>query len=193
MTKSNKYSFHKFNLTECQIKSIEEAVRKKSPIVLRLSKKAFKEGNVDLPLTKIDVEHIAKNEGFNYSLNKSKLKLFKLSEGGILPFLIPLIAGLAALGTTGATIAKTVIDKKAADIKQEEEIRHNTELEKIARGDGIYLNPDELNKLGEGIKEFVNNSKLDPIGKKALRNILTNLRSHFKIERQGNGLYLFDD
>ena len=40
------------------------------------------------------------------------------------------------------------------------------------------------------VKDFINNSKLDPIGKKALRNIIKNLSSHFRIKRQGKGIYL---
>jgi len=40
------------------------------------------------------------------------------------------------------------------------------------------------------VKEFVNGSKLDDVGKKSLRNILKNLSSHFKVKRKGDGLYL---
>ncbi len=40
------------------------------------------------------------------------------------------------------------------------------------------------------VKDSVNGSALDDIGKKSLRNILKNLSAHFKIEKQGLGLFL---
>jgi hypothetical protein len=71
-------------------------------------------------------------------------------------------------------------------------------MEKIAEGDGIkevesagiFLNPWK-NGMSLDVKDFVNGSGLDDIGKKSLRNILKNLSSHFKIEKQGSGFTIF--
>jgi hypothetical protein len=56
--------------------------------------------------------------------------------GGILP-LLPLLAaifgGLTAAGSTAGAVANSVLQAK----KNEEEQRHNLEVEKIARGDGL--------------------------------------------------------
>lgn len=63
--------------------------------------------------------------------------------GGILP-LIPIFAGLSALGTlTGgaAAIAKAVNSVKSAKEELEEAKRHNKSMEAIAIGKGLYLRP----------------------------------------------------
>lgn len=66
--------------------------------------------------------------------------------GGILP-LIPIFAGLSALGSlagTAAGIAKAVNDVKTSREQLSETNRHNKNMESIAmgkRGDGIYLKP----------------------------------------------------
>lgn len=66
--------------------------------------------------------------------------------GGLLP-LIPLFAGLSALGTLSggaAGIAKAINDAKAANQKLEESKRHNKTMEAIAlgkQGSGLYLKP----------------------------------------------------
>lgn len=67
--------------------------------------------------------------------------------GGFLPFLIPLFAGLSALGALSggaAGIAKAVNDAKEAHQKFEEEKRHNRLMEGIAigkSGSGLYIKP----------------------------------------------------
>lgn len=63
--------------------------------------------------------------------------------GGILP-LIPIFAGLSALGALGggaAGIAKAVGDAKAAREQLQEAQRHNRTMESIAIGRGLYLRP----------------------------------------------------
>lgn len=64
--------------------------------------------------------------------------------GGILPFLIPLFAGLSAVGALSggaAGIAKAVNDAKKAKENFEESKRHNKTMESIALGKGLYLKP----------------------------------------------------
>lgn len=63
--------------------------------------------------------------------------------GGILP-LIPIFAGLSALGALagGASgIAKAVTNARAAKQQLNEAQRHNRSMESIALGKGMYLQP----------------------------------------------------
>lgn len=65
-------------------------------------------------------------------------------SGGILPFLIPLFAGLSAIGSLAggaAAIAKTVEQVKNANKQLKETSRHNETMESIALGKGMYLKP----------------------------------------------------
>lgn len=67
-----------------------------------------------------------------------------LKIGGVLPFLIPLFAGLSATGALAggaATIAKAVNDASAAQRKLAESKRHNETMEAIAIGRGLYMKP----------------------------------------------------
>jgi hypothetical protein len=181
-----------------QHRSLIEAVKTQKPIVLRLKKDSFKAGNIALPLTSKDSEKIIRNKSFNYELDKGKLKFLKLDKanGGFLPILLPIIAGLAGLGTASASIASAVINKKTADAQLEEEQRHNKALEESLKnsGDGMYLSnvsPEWKNYgMSVDVKDFINNSKLDKVGKKVLRNIIKNLSSHFRITKSGNGIFL---
>lgn len=64
--------------------------------------------------------------------------------GGVLPFLIPLFAGLSAVGALSggaAGIAKAVNQASAAKRELEENRRHNKTMEAIAMGKGLYLKP----------------------------------------------------
>lgn len=65
-------------------------------------------------------------------------------SGGVLPFLVPLFAGLSALGSMGsgvAAIAKAVNEAKQARKQLDESQRHNNTMEAIAMGKGLYLKP----------------------------------------------------
>lgn len=65
-------------------------------------------------------------------------------SGGVLPFLIPLFAGLSALGTMSggaAAIVKAVNSATQARKQLDESQRHNKTMEAIAIGKGIYLKP----------------------------------------------------
>jgi hypothetical protein len=190
------YYKHDFKLSMCQKRRLIGAIKNQEPIVLRLSKDSFTDGNISLPLTSKDSNNVVTNKPFSYHLNKSKLKFIKLDEatGGFLPILLPILAGLAGLGTASASIANAVINKKSADAKLEEERRHNQALEDSIKGDGVYLTPESPPWKNYGmsvdVKDFINNSKLDPTGKRVLRSVIKNLSSHFMIKRQGKGIYL---
>ena len=66
-------------------------------------------------------------------------------RGGILPFLVPLFAGLSAAGSIAggaAAIAKAANDANQARKSLEEMKRHNKKIEAVAiRGNGFYLKP----------------------------------------------------
>lgn len=71
-------------------------------------------------------------------------RIITLKQGGFLPFLIPLFAGLSALGSIagGASgIARAVINAKDAKAKLEEAKRHNEKMEQMHIGKGLYLKP----------------------------------------------------
>lgn len=64
--------------------------------------------------------------------------------GGFLPFLVPIFAGLSAIGALSggaAGIAKAVNDTRAAKKQLEESQRHNKTMEAIALGKGLHLKP----------------------------------------------------
>lgn len=71
--------------------------------------------------------------------------------GGVLPFLIPLFAGLSAAGALSGGIAgivKAVNDTRAAKKQLNESIRHNKSMESISIGKGLFLGP---HKKGLGL------------------------------------------
>lgn len=79
--------------------------------------------------------------------------------GGVLPFLIPLFAGLSAVGALSggaASIAKAVNSANNAKKQLEESQRHNKTLEAIAMGKGIFLKPYRRG-LGLYLKPYTKN------------------------------------
>jgi len=85
------------------------------------------------------------------SKSKSIVKVDRIlpipKRGGVLPFLVPLFAGLSAAGALAggaAAITKAVNDATAARKSLEEGKRHNRKMEAIAikpRGSGFFLKP----------------------------------------------------
>lgn len=64
--------------------------------------------------------------------------------GGLLPFLVPIFAGLSAAGALSggaAAIAKVVNAAQAAKKELDENKRHNRTIEAIALGKGLHLKP----------------------------------------------------
>lgn len=94
---------------------------------------------------------VAKKESVTNKQNIKKPRIIKVPKsGGILP-LIPIFAGLSALGAlTGGVsgVAKAIIEAKDAKKKFKESQRHNQTMEAIAMGRGLYLKPY---KTGLGI------------------------------------------
>lgn len=190
-SKKSIYYHHQFKLSDNQLKNVMDAIKSKEPIVLKLSKEHYTDGNIPLPLNKFDAKKVIDNKSFNYKLNKTKLKMLKLEqkEGSFLPLLIPLLAGLAGVGTLGTTIANSVINSKAKNAELEETNRHNKEIENIARGEAISLRPWK-NGSSIDVKDFVNKSKLSDTGKKTFRSFLKNLNDKFEITYDGSAISL---
>jgi hypothetical protein len=203
----------KLFITDNTLQKLEQMLKENRPdsISVRKRKPTDPDSNVMNKIKLSDEQRAKHKTGMFYNIYISKKQLKKINKylndnaelssdskanpdikrGGILP-LIPLILGavgaLTGAVSAGTTIAKTVIDKRAAEERLKEEERHNRDMESAARGDGI-VKSDGL-YLSPFVKDFVNGSGMDDIGKKCLKSILKNLSSHFKIERNGDGLYL---
>lgn len=82
-------------------------------------------------------------------------------SGGVLPFLVPLFAGLSALGSLAggtAGIVKAVNDAKDAKKRLEEFQRHNRAIERVKIGNGMHIAKNKKkNGLGLYITPFPKN------------------------------------
>lgn len=96
------------------------------------------------PSTVGDAIKIALKSAKSLKKRISANRIVKIPKtGGLLP-LIPIFAGLSALGSltgSAAAIAKVVNDAKAARNQLSESQRHNKTMESIAIGKGIYMRP----------------------------------------------------
>lgn len=96
------------------------------------------------PVDAIEAARQALNHLRRSGKNSTTPRIIKIPKtGGFLP-LIPLFAGLSALGALSggaAGIAKAVQDAKAAQQQLKESERHNKTMEAIAIGKGLYLKP----------------------------------------------------
>jgi hypothetical protein len=156
------YIEYKLSLTENQKKEILHAITKKQGVTVRLGKTQFQNGDFPVLLTQSQVNKIlkAKQNGTGVDLDLSSAQIKKLSKhGGILP-LIPIFAGITALGSLAGVpvgIAKTVLEKKAKDKEIEELVRHNKEMENALKsesgvnGTGLFLSK---RPSGSGIKAY---------------------------------------
>lgn len=88
--------------------------------------------------------HIAKKLKNKNIKIPTRGRIITLKQGGFLPFLIPLFAGLSALGSMAggaSAIASAVNKAKAAKVAMDEAKRHNEAMEKAQIGKGLYLKP----------------------------------------------------
>ena len=124
-----------------------------------------------------------------YYISRPMLDNIKLQEeknGGILPLIPLIIGGLAAAGSVAggaAGIAQAVNKDKSEKAALEEQKRHNEELEKAARGQGIIPDP---------IETFISKLNLVTEGKKVLKNVLQGIDNLIEIKetKDGSGIYL---
>lgn len=97
-----------------------------------------------------------KKAGGKKNIKIPRIIPFESKSGGILP-LVPIFAGLSALGTIlggASSVAKTIIDANNAKKKLEEDHRHNKTMESIGhglfirkykRGLGLYIRKQSKN------------------------------------------------
>lgn len=122
--------------------------------------KARKEIEKQKPFNDLEAAKVALNS-IKRSINKRKKnpRVIKIPKSG--GFLIPLFAGLSALGALAggaANIAKTANEAKAAAAELKEKQRHNIAMEKnIPIGKGLYLKPYKTGGLGLYLKPFEKN------------------------------------
>ena len=164
-----------------------------------------------MPMQKLSDEEIERklrkivNEGKPKFITTNNVKTYiskkkineikeKEKEGGILP-LLPLIfagigaAGAAAGGTAGIV---TAVNKKASDDAQLQQQReHDARVEAALKGNGLFL-PDyeKGNGFSEGVRAFAEKTGLDVEGKKLLRSVLKPLSDKLNVIVKGNGLIL---
>lgn len=145
-------------------------------------------------------------DGEKYYISRAQLQYIKNEEekaGGFLPLLPLILGGIAAAGSVAggsAAIAQAVNKKKAEDMIAAEQVRHNKEMEALAKGTfgkgvsgkGLYLDPPSPRggSLKEAIKDFARKSGLEEGGKRLLKNTLYNLADSVKLEPSGNGIFL---
>lgn len=72
-----------------------------------------------------------------------KVKIIPIPKkiGGFLPFLLPLLGALGAVGGGAASIAKAVNDAKTNREQVAEQKRHDLAMEDATKGKGLYLGP----------------------------------------------------
>lgn len=126
-------------------KSSKKTVRLEQAIK-RIKRQLFDQLHKRKPDNVNDAIKVALNAA-NQLKNKiqpSKSRVIPIPKvGGILP-LIPIFAGLSALGSlTGgaAGVYKAISDAKSAKNQLDESNRHNRAMESIAMGKGLYLKP----------------------------------------------------
>lgn len=121
--------------------------------IVNKAKQALKQNNPGNLQQSIKLAlNVAKKECKNRKRSITTPRIIPVPKtGGIIPFLIPLFAGLSALGalTGGAAgVAKAVITANDAKKQLKEATRHNQTMESIAMGRGLYLSP---HKTGLGL------------------------------------------
>ena len=139
---------------------------------------------IDVLLTREQVKILNDTGSLKIKMTKPLLKKYSVREtsGGFLPFLIPLFAGLSAVGAlTGgiSTAVKTANERKAQLQAQKELERHNKELEKQISGSGVIV--DFAEKL-EGLPDKARLLVGDMLSSIAQAGV--------KLTKRGHGLYL---
>ncbi len=129
-------------------------------------------------------------------ISKKKINEIKEQEkeGGILPFLIPLFAGVGAAGAIAggtAGIVSAANNKASNDAKLQQQREHDARVEAALKGNGLFLPEYEKgNGFSEGVKAFAEKTGLDVQGKKLLRSVLKPLSDKLNVIVKGDGLIL---
>src|SRR5579863_6535282 len=103
------YQVHKFMLTPSQLKKVKRALDEDKQCSLTIPHDKFN-GDHPLPVTDAELKHVHEGDGYvSVSLSKKKLQHIRdHKEGGILPFLFPLIGAIGAAATGASAIASAV-------------------------------------------------------------------------------------
>lgn len=150
LKKKNKRVAHKRSVKKRE--TVKSKTKRKHPNVLRqLMTKAKSVVKSKKPETlqsaiKLALSETRKNlPRKNAATNFSSTRVIPVPKtGGVLPFLVPLFAGLSALGALGggaSGVAKAISNANTARKHLEESQRHNKQMETIAMGKGLYLKP----------------------------------------------------
>ena len=185
------------NLTKGQMKSLRNAIEKKSPVNIKFSATQLKKKNGLIPfmVTKTQFNNMNKafsqNKGLMLKLSKRQIMAMK-KDGGILPLLVPVLTavGTAAVGAiTGFAVNKalTSIDKAVSGGTYGEGICTS------CNGSGLAPFGTGLKPFGTGLKPFgtgmkSKKKKIQPTKKltRAQRNLLMTASNP---QKMGSGLF----
>ena len=145
MTKTNGYIGVRFNLTKSQQDKIKTAYLVGKGVTLKLNKnKISPNSNTVLFLTKAQYQKLQDGNEHNITISNSRLPVSH--TGGFLPFLIPILAGLASAagiagGVTTAVAKAKEAQKFAAEKKLiDQQIKKGSALALPAGPYGIFTN-----------------------------------------------------
>lgn len=130
------------------VKSIGKKKKMNKKVALRKivgeAKKSMTVGGDPIKTAMIGARQAVKKSGGRKNIRLPRILPVPVKTGGIIPFMIPLFAGLSATGALAggaAAIAKAVNSASAAKNQLAESKRHNAKMEEIAIGKGLYLRP----------------------------------------------------
>ncbi len=139
---------------------------------------------IDVLLTREQVKILNDTGSLKIKMTKPMLKKYSIREtsGGILPFLIPLFAGLSAAGalTGGISAAVKTANERKAQLRAQKELeRHNKALEKQISGSGVIVDfAEKLESLPVKVRLLVG-------------DMLSSIaQAGVKLTKRGSGLYL---
>ena len=122
MTRTNGYVGVKFHLTKSQEDNIKTAYLERRGVTLKLNKnKISPNSDTMLYLTKAQYQKLQDGNEHNITISHSRLR--GSHTGGFLPFLIPLLAGLAsAAGIAGGVTTAVAKAKEAQKFAAEKKL-----------------------------------------------------------------------
>ena len=162
------YIRHNVNISEGQKQKIQNAVKNKTPVSIRLSKNDLN-GDHMLLLTPSQINKIVKakslNEGVTLNMSLKQLKENLTVEGGFIGALLGMLAPLAArvlptlLGGLATGLISGGVEKAIGGKGLDKKEKDGFFIQKDNKcycgeysGDGLYLRPHKYQpKLGDGI------------------------------------------
>ena len=119
--------------------------------------KKKKYGRIAIKTVLVGARKVVKKQGGKHKFQIPRILALPKTIGGGALSLIPIFAGLSALGalTSGVSgVAKAINEAKTAENQLDEATRHNKMMESIALGKALYLRPY---KAGSGLKSRIHN------------------------------------